>query len=896
MTARDERAFRWLLRLYPRWFREKCGDELIETYRAVLRGARGVGRVRIGVWAWLVKDAVLTGLKTRIDVRANPGSSRKSRKASGALDAGELVRETLRATRALARAPLFTAAAVGTLGLGIGATVAIFTVVNAVMLRPLAYPDADRIVAVTHHAPGWGFPEIANSPGTLNFLSERADFFSAIAGHRTAARNLVGGPRPERVTLISVQPSVFDVLETRPALGRPFLPDDAKEGAPAVAILTDAAWRSRFGGDPSVVGRPIELDGVSTEVVGVMPPGFSFEDRQAVALVPLPSDPNGPFGAFGIRAIARLAPGVDLEAARRRASELQAQLPDRFPELAPDFFEQAGWGVSVQRLQDRIVGEEMASALWVVLATVGFLLLIACANVANLFLVRAESRRKELAVRAALGASMTRIASGYLGEALLLGGCGGLLGVLLAAVGVELLVARGPSSLPRLHEVEMDPASLVFAAAVSVAASLALGALPMLSYSGVAVARSLREGGRGATDARERHRTRRVLVTAQLALALMLLVGSGLMLRTFDRIRSVDPGLDPSDVLTIGLYVGEGRPAADVVSFYRRVAEEVSALPGVAHVGLSQRIPLGGGSATAGSFDVEGESRPEDAVPPTGWYQMIGAEYLEALRIPVIEGRALSAADEGDDAAVVLVNEAFAQLLGGKAVGKAIRFGDEGSAYLRIVGVVGNVHEEGLREEVRPWAYMPMGSASPAPSLAGMQVLVRMTPGRPASVPGIREAVERLDPTVPLTTVRTMDDVMAASVAQTSFTMVLLGIAATVALFLGAIGLFGVISYVVGRRTREIGVRVALGAARADIRTMVFRQSAGVAGAGVVLGLAGSLALTRMMGAILFGVSARDPVTFVSAPMLLVAVVSLATWLPARRAARVDPIEALRAE
>jgi predicted permease len=896
MSTSDERAFRRLLRLYPRWFREEHGDELIQTYRDVLRSARAQGDVRIGVWAWLVKDAVLTGLTARFGIRTRHRSSHMPEKASGHLGMGELVREMRLAMRALARAPLFTAAAVATLGLGIGATVAIFTVVNAVLLRPLAYPDADRVVAVTHHAPGWGFPEIANSPGTLNFLAERGDFFSAVAGYRSDARNLVGGPRPERVALVSVQPSIFDVLGAQPALGRAFLPSDAEEGAPPVAILTDAAWRSRFGADAAVIGRPIVLDGVTTEVVGVMPPGFSFGDRQAVALVPFPSDPDGPFGAFGIRGVARLAPGVDLEDAGRRAAELQAQLPERFPDLTPDFLEQAGWAVTVQRLQDRLVGEEVASALWVVLATVGLLLLIACANVTNLFLVRAESRQKELAVRAAMGAGTTRIASAFLGEALLLGGCGGLAGVLLAWAGVELLVARGPSSLPRLHEVAMDPASLVFAAALSVGASLVLGVLPMLRNSGAVLAPILRDGGRGATEGRNRHRTRRVLVTAQLALALMLLVGSGLMLRTFDRIRSVDPGIDPSDVLTIGLYVGDDRPAADVASFYRRVAEAVNALPGVEHVGLSQRIPIGEGSATAGSFDVEGESRAEDALPPNGWYKMIGAEYLEALRIPLVDGRALSRADEEDDAPVVLVNRTFAELLGGDVVGKAIRFGDEPSAYLRVVGVVGDVHEEGLREEVRPWAYLPLGRTTPALPLASMQVLVRMRPGTAAPVAAIRESVERIDRAVPLTSVRTMDEVMAQSLAQTSFTMVLLGVAAAVALFLGAIGLFGVISYVVGQRTREIGVRIALGAARADIRGIVFRQSAGVAAAGVVLGLVGSLALTRMMGAILFGVSARDPVTFAGAPLLLVAVAALATWLPARRAARVDPIEALRAE
>jgi predicted permease len=893
MSAREDRAVRRLLRLYPRWLRDERGDELEETYREVLRGARESGRIPPGVWAWLVKDALLTGLRARL------APSRGSRGSAGMraarLGAGDVMRELRLAFRALRRAPLFTSAAVLTLALGIGGTVAIFTVVNAVLLRPLSYPEADRVVAVTHHAPGWGFPDIANSPGTVRFLSERARFFSAIAGYRTDARNLMGGPAPERISVVLVQPAIFDVLETPPALGRRFVPDDGAEGATRVAILTDGGWRSRFAADPAVVGRVVELDRVPTEVVGVMPADFSLADDGATLLLPLPSNPNAPFGAFGMRAVARLAPGVDLDTATRLAGELQAQLPERFPELSRDFLEEAGWGITIERLQDQVVGEEVASALWVVLATVGFLLLIACANVANLFLVRAESRQKEIAVRAAMGAGASRIASSFLGEALLLGCLGGLAGVLLAWWGVRLLVARGPVTLPRLNEVIVDAASLAFAAAVSVAASLALGALPIVRTTGASVARLLREGGRGSTDGRARQRTRRVLVTAQLALALVLLVGSGLMLRTFGRLRAVEPGLDPSDVTAVGLYVGEGRPAAELATFYRRVADEVAALPGVEHVGLSQRIPLSAASATAGSFRVAGEPPSSRAVAPVGWYKAIGAEYLETLRIPVVAGRALTRADEEDGAPAILVTRAFAEALGGDALGKEIQF-NEGEELLRIVGVVADVREEGLREAVRPWAYLPLGRASPETSLAGMQLLVRTSADTPAPVAAIREIVQRLDPAVPVTSVRTMREVMARSVAQTSFTMILLGIAAAVALVIGAIGLFGVISWVVGQRTREIGLRVALGASRADIHGLVLRESAGVTGLGVALGVAGSLALTRLMGSILFGVSARDPATFVAAPALLVGVAMLASWLPARRAAGVDPIEALRAE
>jgi predicted permease len=801
--------------------------------------------------------------------------------------------------RALRRRPGYTTAAALTLALGIGANVAIFTVVNAVLLRPLPYPDADRIVSIAHHAPALDLPELNNSEGTLNFYHGNAGFFSSLGAFTQAQHNLVGGDRPERVELTAVTPEIFDVLRVRPALGRPFGPADAAEGAPPVAILTDATWRTRFGADPGVLGRTIELDGTSTEIVGVMAKGFAFPDEDAVALVPVAIDPNGTFGAFGMEAVGRLAPGVTVAQAQQRATELQSRLYDFFPDLTPGFLEQAGWSVTVERYQDRLIGDDVARALWIVLGTVGVVLLIACANVANLFLVRAESRQKELAVRAAMGAGSGRIAAGFLAEAVLLGAAGGLVGVLLAWGGVTILVAHGPGALPRLREISVDGTSLAFAAVVSVGASLFLGALPLLRYRAGALARILRDGGRGSTDGRERHRTRSFLVTAQLALALVLLVGSGLMLRSFDRLRRVDPGFDPSGALTVGMSLGEGIRGrnAEGATFYRRVAYEVAALPGVTAVGLTSRAPMGEGDANGGSFYIEGEPRDESRLPPVAMYKAVGADYLKAIGQPLLKGRDLERADWEGGAPVLLVNEAFEKAyLGGSALGKGLKW-DEEAEFAHVVGVVADAHEFGLREEVRPVAYLPMvvGNWS-YPGMSRMYLVVRGDGKATPPVAAIRDVVRRLGPDVPITTVRTMDEIMARSVAQTSFTMILLGIAAGVALFLGAIGLFGVVSYVVGQRTREIGVRVALGAAGADIRTMVFRQSAVVAMAGVAVGLVGALALTRLMGAILFDVSTRDPITFVAAPLLLLAVLAFATWLPARRAARVNPIDALRAE
>ena len=893
-------AFRALLRLLPEAFRHEWlsrADAELEELLERLAAERGWWAVTWAGWCacWDVARAIPREWQAALRRRHGRGAR------GGGPGMGEGIMNWLRelrlAARGLLKRPGYAATASLTLSLGIGATVAIFTVVNGVLLRPLPYPDSDGLVVLEHHAPGLNLPTLNNSPGTLRFYWQEGDFLESLAGYGSGERNLIGGERPERVEILAATPSIFQVLRVQPALGRPFNEADAEEGAPPVAILTHQAWTTRFGGDPGVLGRTLEIDGTVTELVGVLPQGFAFPDQGPMAMVPLHVDPEGTFGQFGTQSVARLAPGVTLEQADRRIGELQARFPDFFPNLEQTFLDQAGWSASVKSLQTHVVGDAVASTLWIVLGTVAFVFLIACANVANLFLVRAESRQKELAIRAAMGAGYGSIASGFLAEAMLLGAVGGLAGMMLAWGGVDLLLASGPQDLPRMHEVAVDGATLAFAGLLSVLAALLFGAFPLVRYAGGALASLLRDGGRANTVGRERHRTRNALVAGQLALALILVVGSGLMFRSFQAMRSLDPGFDPDDILTVGVSLGDGVPNAEAAAFYQQVADRVAALPGVTSVALTPSLPAEGNYTNGGSFRIESKPREEGTLPPVAMYKAIGADYLKTVRQPLLQGRDLTREDWESGTPVALVNQTFAdRYLDGDAIGQGIKW-DEEHAFATVVGVVADARERGLREDIEPFAYLPMVVGDWGyPEMDRAMVMVRTEPGRTIPVSAVRDIVAQLNPSVPLTSSRTMDEVIAEEMAGLSFTMILLGIASVVALFLGAIGLFGVISYVVAQRTREIGVRVALGARGEDIRGMVFTQSARVALVGVTLGLAGAAALTRLMGTLLYGVSALDPLSFVAAPALLVAVAVLATWLPARRAARVSPMVALQAE
>lgn len=902
-VARAVRAYSRAFAVLPSGFRSEFGRELRADFELLAEAAHARGG-RMAVW--VVLRRALTDLAVRSVIERRYESSMKRRRAAhgsagrprmGGWDRMmDAMRELGQAGRALMRRPGFSIVAALTLALGMGANVAIFSVVNAVLLKPLNYPESDRMVVVRHHAPGLNLPELENSTGTLALYRETSRTLGAVAAARVQSRNLSGTDRPDRIEVITASPEFFDVVATQPAMGRAFNEADATEGSAPVAVLLYGSWQSRFGSDPGILGRVIQLDGVSTEIVGVMPPDFSWRGADAAMLVPMIEESPPVFGTFGMFGVARLASGVTLEEARAEVEGLQTRLTERFPDLTQEFLQQAGWSVTVVPFKELMVAQ-IRTALWVLFGTVGLVLLIAGANVANLFLVRAESRQREVAVRTALGAAKRRLAFAFLSESVVLSLMGGTAGVLLAWAGVGVLVAKGPVNLPRLDEVGIDGRVLVFALFLCIMTAVLLALVPLARYAGVSFANLLREGGRGNTAGRERHRARKALITAQVALALVLLVGSGLMLRSVARLRAVDPGFEGQDVLTVAVSYGSAERDR-AIGFYQRVLDEVAAIPGAEIVGASNSLPLDPRGFNGSSFTIESQPREEGALPPVAMYSVITPGFLEAIGIPLIAGRAPERRDHEGGPPVIWVSNAFAtQFLGSpaQALGERVFFGTD-TVFAEIVGVVGDVRTFGLREEIRPQAYMTMTTSNQSVSMEVMILAIRADRAPTALVNPVRQAVQRVDPSVPLTSARTMDEVLAASLAETAFTTTLLAIAALVALLLGVIGLYGVISYVVGQRTQEIGVRMALGARPADVRRMVLRDGIAVTIIGVTIGLIGAAAASRLLETLLFGISSRDPITFAGVALLLTGVSLFATWLPARRAAGVDPLVALRSE
>lgn len=900
--ARAAGRYRVALWLLPAGFRALHGKEMLRDFARLAAAAereRGLVGL-VGVQARAIVDVLLRAPAERCRdsliqrVWNGTVTGAGGRRRGGVEMLQDVVQSIRVAIRALSRRPGFTLVALLTLALGIGANVAIFTVVNSVLLQPLPYPGSDDIVLVRHHLPGLNLPELENSAGMINMYREQATKITRMAAVDQTRRNLSGIDRPDRVQVVQVTPEFFDVVATRPVLGRPIAEEDVAQAAAPVAILTYPAWQTRFGGDMGVIGRVVEFDGERTEIVGVMPRGFEYPDPETAVLLPLKLDPELAFGTFGLGGLARLQPGVSLEEARNELEGLQSRLPEQFPGLTQEFLDGGGWSVSIHLLRDFLV-RDIRSALWILLGTVGLVLLIAGANVANLFLVRAESRQREVAVRSALGANRRRLAGPFLAESVVLGLAGGILGTVLAWAGVRLLVATGPEQLPRLHEVGFDANVVGFALLLSIGAGLILGLFPLLHLAGRHVTALLRSGAQHATAGRERHRLRRLLIVGQVAMALVLLVSSGLMVRSMVRLRNVDPGVRTADVLTVGVSLGRSDDRAASVAFYDRVLERLQGLPGIERVSMTNSLPIAVGSLNGSSFNIESRPREEDELPPVAMYTAVMEEYFAALDMPLLEGRSPDRSDYRANPPAVWVNETFKrQFLPDGALGERLQFGQD-STWMEVAGVVGDVRTFGVREEIRPMAYMPMTGAAAA-ELSVMYIVAQAASNPMGLLPGIRAAVGELDGSVPLTTVRTMEEIVAESLADTSFTLALLTIAALVALLLGVVGLYGVISYIVSQRTHEIGVRVALGARPRTVRSLVVRQGAGVTLVGIALGLAGAVAATRLLASLLFEVSARDPFTFVVTALILAAVSMLATWLPARRAAAISPLEAIREE
>ena len=801
--------------------------------------------------------------------------------------------------------PGFTLVSLATLAIGVGANVAIFAVVNAVLLRPLPLPDAERLVILRHAAPGLAqLAELPMSDALYFLYAEQVRTLESVAVYREEQVSFTGPENPQRVAASSVTASFFEVLRTPPRLGRSFTPEEDRRGAAPVIVLSDGLWRSRFGAAPGVVGRIVDLDGEGVEVVGVMPPGFSFSQQEIDLWRPLRLDrENVQLGAFGINGVARIADGATLGQVRAELEALLANLTELLPaEGAAPILANAGFRPLIDRACEVLVGD-IEATLWILLGAVGFLLLIACANVANLFLVRSEARHGEVAIRAALGESGGRLAGSVLFESLGLGVAGGLLALPLALLAVRLLVAFGPRDLPRLDEISIDAAVLLFGLAVSVAAGLFFGLLPALRAGAVAAAGHMTARARGATSGRERQLARRGLVVLQVALALTLLVGSGLAVRSFQRLAAVDPGFDPVDVLAFGLALPErDYETADArLNFHRQVVDRLRALPGVVDAAAASTVPLSGEVSGSG-HTIEGRPLADDEVPPVFMTKRVAPAYFDTLRVEVIEGRVFDPLDGERESPVVIVSRSLARTHwpGESALGKGIRLGgppdEEGEQWSRVVGVVDDVQEINLHEDPPEMAYYPLPGVTRGERVpAAMRYVVR-APNAAALSGAVREAVRGLDPTLPIAEIETLETLVGRARGERAFVMILLAIAAGLALLLGSVGLYGVVSYMVAQRRREIAVRMAVGAQVADVRRLVLTEAGGLALLGAVVGIGAAVALTRRLQALLFETSPLDPLVFVAVSTLLVGICLLASWLPARRAARIEPLAALRAE
>jgi putative ABC transport system permease protein len=806
--------------------------------------------------------------------------------------------------------PGFLVVVIFTLAVGIGATAAIFTVVNAVLIRPLPFPEPERLVAVWNRAPGLNLDQFEHSEGSYLVYRRHNHVLEDLGIFGEGSVTLTGGDRPERVGSAAVTASVFSVLRVRAFLGRAFQEADCLPGAEPATVLSHELWQRRYGGRHDVIGQLLPIDGVATRVVGVMPSGFRFPSVKTELWLPLTIDPAKPVvGSFNYTAVGRLKPGITRQRAARELSSLVFRIAEDYGErdVSRGMIASVHLSVLVHSLRDDLVGD-VERVLWLLLGSVGIILVIACANVANLFLVRAEGRQREVAVRTALGASRREVARLFLSESIALALIGGAFGLGLAAVGVRLLVRLGPQGIPRLDEIGIDGTVLAFTAAVSVAAGVVCGGLALVRFGRPEMVPALKEGGRGSSAGRERLWTRAVLVVVQMALALVLLVGSGLMAKSFWRLRGVHPGFDPHGVLTLRLYLAPARyadaPAA--ARFVQQLLEKVRAVPGVVSAGTVSILPLSGGNSNSG-YTFEDFPLPKDTVPPLLGTRFASPGYFEALRIPLVAGHTFERLDPGRRSGDIVVSQALAERFwhGKSALGKRLTNGisKEKHPWYTIVGVVGSVRDLGLDKKPQETVYLPWLGQARAPDdknpefverYVSLAVRSRMAPT--LLVAPIRQAIGSLDPTLALEEVRPMEEVVSRSMARTSFTMLLLSIAAAVALVLGTVGIYGVISYVVSQQTREIGVRMALGAARGDIARMVLREGLKISLVGIGVGLVGAFSVTRLLIALLFDTSPLDPGVFAAVPVLLAAVALMASWLPADRASSVEPLEAIRYE
>jgi predicted permease len=819
-----------------------------------------------------------------------------------------LVQDLRFAARTLAQAPAFAAAAILSLALGVGANAALFSVASALLLRPLPYVDADRLVILWNRSPGLGITEDWFSTAQYFDIMTTAQQFEDVAIAIGANSNLTGDGAPERVGTIRVSSNLLPMLGVGPLHGRLFTADEDVEGAAPTAILHHGTWMRRYGGDPTAVGKHVVLNGVTHEIVGVAPAWFSLRREvmptlgiaaDAEILLPLPLGPKAPQfrGREDYNILAKLKRGSSAERAQAEMDALTARLRQEHPDVYPPT---GGLTFGVVPLQDQVVGDVRWS-LVVLLAAVGFVLLIACANVANLLLSRAFDRQKEIAVRAALGASRARIVRQLLTESILLALVGGGLAFLIAWWSLEGIRVLGPASVPRVHEIAIDGGVLLFTLALSVASGVVFGLAPALRLGSLHLRDALKETGRGTSVAgafwgRGQY-ARRLLVVSELALAMMVLVGAGLLVRSFARLQAVPPGFTPEGVLTMELTLTPPRhaDAAAVLEGYRQLWPRLAALPGVEAAGGVSALPLSG-MMSWGPVTIEGRVPPPGEKFINADMRMVGGDYFRAMGIPLVAGRLFTEHDTRASDRVVAVDEFMARQMwpGADAVGKRIKSGglDSTSPWMTVVGVVGRIKQDALDAESRIAVYFPH-TQFPARSMN--VVLKTRADAASLAAPAI-EAIRAMDPDLPVYNVRTMTARVSESLARRRFAMLLLTLFAALGFGLATVGVYGVIAYLVSQGARELGIRIALGATPGGIVRLILREGLTLAALGVTAGVLGAFAAARLMRRLLFQVDALDPATFATTAALLTAVAALAALIPAARAARIDPIVALKSE
>jgi predicted permease len=827
----------------------------------------------------------------------------------------ELLADVRYGLRALRHNPMFTTVALLTIAIGIGANTAVFSVVNSVLLKPLNYPNADQLVSLHQIAPGApGLADFENglhlSPSLYFTYADHNRSFQSLGLWDTGTANVTGLTEPEQVRTVEVSDGVLQALDVPPAVGRWLSEADQTPGGPQRVMLSYGYWRRRFGGDRSVVGRNITVDARPREVVGVMHQGFRLVDTDFDVILPLAFDRrNLILAGFGFEGVARLKPGVTIVEANADLTRMLPIWMDSWtngPGTNSHFYET--WKITpmIRPLKREIIGN-VSDVLWLVMGTIGLVMLVACANVTNLLLVRIETRQHELAVRAALGAGWGRMVRGLLVESLMLGLMGGALGVAFAYAGVCLLLAIGPANLPRITEISPDARTLGFTVLLALLSGLLLGLIPALKYAGPRASLTLRGGGRAASASRERHRARSILVVGQVAMALVLLVSAGLMIRTFQALRTVAPGFTDAQhlqVMRISIPAALVADAEQVLRIQNQILDQLAATPGVNSVGLVSEMPMEGFDSAWDCIFARDKIYPDNVMAPLRLYKNISPGFLQTAGTRLIAGREFTWSDVYGLRPVIMISENLARETWGTpsaALGKQLREFPS-MPWREVIGVIQDVRERGVQDRAPEIVYWPpmmeylFGSKAAQTIRTATFVARTERAGTEAFLKEVRQAVWSVNSNLPLASVRTMQEVYAKSVARTSFTLVMLGIAGAMALVLGIIGIYGVISYTVSQRQREIGIRLALGAQSGDVLQLVLRQGVTMALVGVALGIGAALALTGLMSSLLYGVTARDPITFAAVPALLILVSLLASYIPARRATLVDPTQALRYE